>query len=294
MLRTARTGFLSRSSGAEGAPQAQSVYSLENPLSDPGTPAGPEVSIPQSPPPIEDPVWSGWDVFWIAMVTLFSIVFCVLVATYVAQKLFYPKLGIMDVAKFPLVAVVGQAAAYVVVILFMVSVIEGRVGQKFWSAIQWNWPKTPWIFISGGVVLSVGLQLLANLLPMPKGLPIERFFQTSTEAWTLSVFGVTMAPLLEELFFRGFLYPVLARRMGLPVAVALTSVAFGLIHAPQLGRAWGPVLVVFLVGVALTLTRARTKSVASSLLVHIAYNGTLSVLLYVGSDGFRHLEKLNQ
>jgi membrane protease YdiL (CAAX protease family) len=54
------------------------------------------------------------------------------------------------------------------------------------------------------------------------------------------------------------------------------------------------VLVVFLVGVALTLTRAKTKSVASSLLVHIAYNGTLSVLLYVGSDGFRHLEKLNQ
>jgi membrane protease YdiL (CAAX protease family) len=66
-----------------------------------------------------------------------------------------------------------------------------------------------------------------------------------------------------------------------------------LIHAPQLGRAWGPVLVVFLVGVALTLTRAKTKSVASSMLVHIAYNGTLSVLLFVGSSGFRHLERLN-
>ncbi|HKD02954.1 MAG TPA: type II CAAX endopeptidase family protein [Terriglobales bacterium] len=270
------------------------MSSLENPLSDPGAPLGPEVSVPQARPPIEDPVWNGWDVFWIVMVALFSIVFCVVVVTYAAQKLLYPGLPLMEVAKFPLVGVIGQAAAYVVVLLFMVSVVEGRIGQNFWRAIQWNWPKSPWLFVAGGVVLSVGLQLFANLLPMPKGLPIERFFQTSREAWTLSVFGVTMAPLLEEFFFRGFLYPVLARRLGLGMAVALTSVAFGLIHAPQLGQAWGPVLVVFLVGVALTLTRAKTRSVASSLLVHAAYNGTLSVLLYVGSDGFRHLEKLNQ
>jgi len=54
------------------------------------------------------------------------------------------------------------------------------------------------------------------------------------------------------------------------------------------------VLVVFLVGVALTLTRAMTKSVAASLLMHIAYNGTISVLIFFASDGFRNLEKLNQ
>jgi hypothetical protein len=54
------------------------------------------------------------------------------------------------------------------------------------------------------------------------------------------------------------------------------------------------VLVVFLVGVALTIVRARTKSVAASMLVHMAYNGTLSLALFVASSGFRHLEKLNQ
>jgi hypothetical protein len=26
----------------------------------------------------------------------------------------------------------------------------------------------------------------------------------------------------------------------------------------------------------------------------MAYNGTLSVLLFIGTDGFRHLERLNQ
>jgi hypothetical protein len=30
------------------------------------------------------------------------------------------------------------------------------------------------------------------------------------------------------------------------------------------------------------------------LITHMAYNGTLSVLLFIGTDGFRHLERLNQ
>ena len=113
-------------------------------------------------------------------------------------------------------------------------------------------------------------------------------------AWALSLFSITFAPLLEELFFRGFLYPVLVRRFGVAIAVLTTSAAFSLIHAPQLGRAWGPVLVIFIVGLALTVTRAITKSVAASLLMHMAYNSTLSVLLFIGTDGFRHLERLNQ
>jgi membrane protease YdiL (CAAX protease family) len=270
------------------------VSTFQDPLPEPGTPIGPEISLAQIPPPIEDPVWSGWDVFWIAMVTIFSVVFFIFVTTFAAQKIFYPRLGIMDVAKFPLVTVAAQLFAYLVVLIFMISVVEGQHGRRFWDAIQWNWPRNPWIFLASGLVLSIGLQGVAHFLPMPKELPIDKFFQTPSEAWVLSIFGVTMAPLMEELFFRGFLYPVLARRLGLPIAVLLTSAGFGLIHAPQLGRAWGPVMVVFLVGVALTLTRAKTKSVASSMLVHIAYNGTLSLLLFAGSDGFRHLEKLNQ
>ena len=99
---------------------------------------------------------------------------------------------------------------------------------------------------------------------------------------------------MEELFFRGFLYPVLARRWGVATAILLTALGFGLIHAPQLAQAWGPVLVIFLVGVALTAIRAYAKSVAASMIVHVAYNGTISVILFFVTSGFKHLEKLNQ
>ena len=86
----------------------------------------------------------------------------------------------------------------------------------------------------------------------------------------------------------------LARRIGLVLVVVFTAAGFGLIHAPQLGRAWGPVVVVFVVGLVLTLVRAVTRSVAPGFLMHLAYNCTLSGILFVASGGFRHLDKLGQ
>ena len=143
-------------------------------------------------------------------------------------------------------------------------------------------------------MLSIVLQILASRLPIPKNLPIDTFFRTPAEAWVLGIFSVTLAPLMEELFFRGFLYPVLARGMGMTPAIFITAFAFALTHGQQLTYSWGPVLVIFLVGVVLTMVRAYKNSVAAGVVVHMAYNGTITVLMFVATDGFRHLDKLNQ
>jgi membrane protease YdiL (CAAX protease family) len=86
---------------------------------------------------------------------------------------------------------------------------------------------------------------------------------------------------------------VLARRLGLPVAVFLTALGFALLHGSQMKFSWGPVLVIFLVGLVLTTVRAKTNSVATGVLIHMAYNGTITVAMFAATDGFRHLEKLN-
>lgn len=86
---------------------------------------------------------------------------------------------------------------------------------------------------------------------------------------------------------------MLARSLGLPAAVFVTAVGFALLHGAQLMFSWGPVLVIFLVGLILTMVRAKTNSVAASVLIHMAYNGTITVAMFAATDGFRHLEKLN-
>ena len=251
--------------------------------------------IPEPLPPAqsENPPWTGWHVIAIAVLTVVSIGFFLTVITYTTHRFFDPRTPLIDIAKRPLLTVMAQTLAYIAILALMVTIAR-QSGSSFSTAVRWTWPPNPLLFLASGVALAIGLQGVAHFVPMPKELPIDRFFQTPAEAWTLSLFGITLAPLIEELFFRGFLYPVLVRRMGTVVAVLLTSIGFGLIHAPQLGRAWGPVLVVFLVGLALTITRAVTKSVCPGLLMHAAYNFTLTSLLYVASGGFHHLDRLTQ
>ena len=112
------------------------------------------------------------------------------------------------------------------------------------------------------------------LLPMPKDTPFEHLFDRPRDAYLLAIIAVSIGPLMEELFFRGFMYPVLARRMGAAWAIVLTALPFGLIHLPQYGWAWGGLLVIILVGVVCGVVRAVTRSVAASFLVHVGYNGT--------------------
>jgi membrane protease YdiL (CAAX protease family) len=294
----------------------------------------------------ENPGWSGWDVLQLVFLTVAAGFIFLPVVALTVQRLLYPNATLLQVATYPLVTVLAQGLVYLLILAFMILIVKREPGQNFWQAIRWNWPQHWSFYLLAGVTLSFALQAIARFLPMPKDLPMDRFFRTPREAWTLSLFSVSFAPLIEELFFRGFLYPVLvrrfgaaiavlaatigvsliyagrlgwtrgallgifvvglgftvrrfldrvpARRFGLAIAVLATAAGFSLIHAPQLGRAWGPVLVIFMVGLALTITRAVTKSVAASLVMHMAYNGALSILLFVGTDGFRHLERLNQ
>ena len=48
----------------------------------------------------------------------------------------------------------------------------------------------------------------------------------------------------------------------------------------------------FLVGVVLTLVRARSGSLAASFLVHLSYNATLFTILYLATDHFTRLERV--
>jgi hypothetical protein len=247
---------------------------------------------PPAPKSSENPVFSGWDVLQIAGLTILLAIFVVPALMVSAVRFFvYQHEPWLDVAQKPALALLSQFVAYIVVALFMVLLIEGRYRTRFWPAIRWNWPGIAGLNLLGVGVLMLGFDYLAKFLPMPKNTPFDLFFDRPLDAYLTAIFAVTVGPFMEELFFRGMLYPVLARRLGALPGIFLTALLFGLMHFVQYGRSWGAVLIIFLVGVVLTSIRAATKSVASSFLAHVGYNGTLMVLAAVATDGFRHMEK---
>jgi uncharacterized protein len=242
------------------------------------------------------PAWSGWDVLAIAVFGVFCLLVLIVLAVLATGVLTSGKtLSVDDFAHNPAIiraSLGGQAAAYLVVLVSMLVLVRTRAKESFAQGIEWNWPRaSAAVFFVSGIALALAVDGLSRFLPLPKSLPIEDLFSNRTNAYLMAVFGISLAPLLEELFFRGLLYPVLRRRVGLTIAVLLTALGFAGIHSVQLGYAWAPILSIFVVGVVFTLIRQRWSSVGASFLMHCGYNFTLFALLWFASGHFRHLEK---
>lgn len=168
-------------------------------------------------------------------------------------------------------------------------------GRSFTEGICWNFSiakKYAGRLLLTGVVLAGLIQLGSNYLPVPKDLPVDSFFRTPLDAWMIALFGSFVAPAFEELAFRGFLYPALRRWTGGVLAAVLTSIPFALLHAQQVGHAFSPLLMVFIVSLVLTAIRQRTGSVAASTLVHMTYNLSIFLAVFYASGWFQHLERL--
>lgn len=241
-----------------------------------------------------DPPWTGWDVVRMVVVAVLAIFFFSILAVEIARQ-FVPGAKPTDFARNPLVVVPAQAAAYLVLLMFMYALVTHAYSRSFWRGVHWHFPVARWgLYLAGGVALALAIETGSNFLPIPKSLPIDEFFRNRSSAWLMAAFGTLLAPLVEELFFRGFLYPVLRRRIGVTLGTAVTALLFAFIHESQLAHAWAPLLMLFCVGVTLTLTRELTDSVAASTLVHSAYNATLFVMVWLATDHFRHFDKLSQ
>ncbi len=269
-------------------------YSPNTQLPDPIQPMDSAETI-AAPVPRRDPPWTFWDV---AMMVVVALAGMVLFGTVIGIVLRLRGVAI-PAAMSPLMLKVilgAQCLAYIVVLIFMYQLVTRQYHRGFGEAVRWlapaaaTWP----YFLGGGVALSFLVGLIGRLLPFPPTLPIDKYFQDASSAWLMTIFGVSMAPLVEELFYRGFLYPVLARRLGVSAGTVITAAAFALMHSSQLAHAWAPLLVLFVVGLVLTIVRIVTDSVVCSFLMHVGYNATLFTFLYIGSDGFRHLEKVIQ
>ena len=249
--------------------------------------------LPIGPPPVRDPVWSGWDVL---LLTLLAIVI-LLVAEFATVTTAWVFVGshktFRDLAQDHLLGLLGETVAYIGIAIAMIMLIEGKYRIGFWRAIRWNWPSSSMQVVGLALLgmFTISFDLLGKYLPMPKSSPFDQFFNNPRDAYLIAVFAITAGPLMEELFFRGFLYPVLARRTGVPLAILFTALPFGLLHYIQY-QSWAAVLIITLVGIVLATVRAATGSVAASFVVHVGYNGTLMLLAAMATDGFRHMEKI--
>lgn len=124
--------------------------------------------------------------------------------------------------------------------------------------------------------------VVERILPSPSGSnPMLKLVLESQDGLALACFALTalvLAPLFEEVIFRGVLFPVLARDLGIVSGLILSSAAFALAH---LSISETPSL--FVLGLGLACLRQRSGRLAASVCMHALWNGfTFLNLLLLG------------
>ncbi len=122
-------------------------------------------------------------------------------------------------------------------------------------------------------VAGAGAAMQKLLGPEAKPQEIVQFFLEATrksEHWTVAatlLLGAVIAPMAEEFIFRGYIYGVLKRYLGMAAGIAINAALFAAIHfnLPSL-----PAL--FLLAVCFTLAYEVSGSILVSMFMHAMFN----------------------
>lgn len=101
-------------------------------------------------------------------------------------------------------------------------------------------------------------------------------FSQSYEYILAFVTLIIVAPVAEELLFRGYLYGKLKKHLPVWVSIFITSVVFGLVHMQ-----WNVGLDVFALSIVLCSLREITGNIWSGMLLHMLKNSVAFFIIFI-------------
>ena len=132
-----------------------------------------------------------------------------------------------------------------------------------------------WVFVLLVTALAYALGLRGDDQGTASNSVIEKAFAAGPGgAASLVLTTVILAPILEETVFRGFLLPSLTKYMTVPWAVAASTVVFAVAHEHNTGDT----AQLLAVGAMAGISYARTRNLATSIVVHASFNLGVLVL----------------
>ena len=309
-----RQSMIHDDSNPTGAASARAPLAAESgdaprPVSDSASPSPGNIPTCPMPPPIASQFdasisedlrspWGWMDLLlFIGFGFLGLLVAALIVAGVAVFGFGVPMRDLNQPTLKSIVAILSQGVWSGFVLLYFYALVRVRTEAPFWRTLGWRGlhfasQTTPVAILrcmGGGAMLALVVTFAGKFLNEKGQLPIEELFQSRSTVILLMCFGILVAPLVEETMFRGFLYPIVARRFGITAGVIVTGTLFGAMHAQQLWGGWGQIGLLIGVGIVLTWVRARTGSVTASYFVHLGYNSLLFLGFFTATGGLRHI-----
>jgi membrane protease YdiL (CAAX protease family) len=248
-------------------------------------------SEPDTTPPEPDPLFAsyqpvrspqkgeifwGWhDFFLFIFVTVMSLAMAMLAGIGI-RRLFH-----LSEAHMNIVFVIAQFAAYGVAFACLKLMFRAEYGQPLLESLHW-WPSgiEPARLALIGLGQAFTIAMIGAFMSVPKmDTPMNRLLADRPTAIVIAILGATVAPIAEELAFRGLLQPLLIRAIGAAPGILITALLFGAMHFEQYG-AWQSVVLITLAGVGFGVMRHWTGSTRAAAFMHAGYNSALFLLFF--------------
>lgn len=194
----------------------------------------------------------------------------------------WPEFSLEALAENGVYVLAVQAVWWLCVIGFVYWLLTRRYGLGFSFALRLDGRADIGHYLPLGVLLAFTVGAVSIVLPKPAvETPFEQLLDDRTTLAALGLFAVFVAPAVEELFFRGFLFEPFEQRMGPLVAVLATSLPFTLVHGDQYAWQWQHMALLTGVAAVFGILRSRTQSLWPPILVHAGFNATQVVGTYL-------------
>lgn len=267
----------------------------------------PQAPPPDVPPPLESTLaeareslpkpWGLRDFFlFIAFVPigLFAANILILLGYALIQPTMHWRLARQQLSNDPFFLLALQTVFYGLMLAYIYVLVTVGHAQPFWATLRWR-RITVWQALgcfAGGTLMTVAIALFPPVLPDATQFPLESLFNSRAAAYAIGAFAILVAPFMEEMIFRGILFGIFESQIGLRSAILITAILFGGLHVPEYWGAWNHMFLIFLVGLVFSLTRGRSGSLAPSVFLHMGYNASMMIGLFLSTEHFRNLNAL--
>ena len=131
-----------------------------------------------------------------------------------------------------------------------------------------------------GIFINILISHLLDLLPIPEE-ALQEYADASgiLASYTFPVFlaSVIMAPVIEEVLFRGLVFNSLKKGMPVALAIVLQALFFGVLHGQILWICYATVF-----GIIFGIFKNRYGSLYPTILLHLSVNGWNFIWVYIG------------
>ncbi|MCL2087024.1 MAG: CPBP family intramembrane metalloprotease [Oscillospiraceae bacterium] len=179
----------------------------------------------------------------------------------------FTQVGEIDYSLILLLA--GIVNSIVFVLLFR------RDLNKFPESAQPFRPSIYVVFLIFGICLGISLQVFLSFINYQQYFPdYEEGIQSILEGnqWFNYITVIILAPICEELCFRGIIFKRMRTYFGLVPAVIVSSLLFGLIHINPLQILYAGAL-----GVVMALVYHRSGKIMAPILIHAGFNSLFAL-----------------